>query len=86
MFRLVVQIPNAGDITNDPSLVWPDDRKTIEGGTLSITFVVADSAAAETALAYDPAKLTEGIELSDDPLPALRSRVYALAVKHRRQK
>jgi catalase len=84
-YRLVVQLPNAGDPTNDSSLVWPDDRKTIEVGTISITSVVADNAAAERTLAYDPTRLVDGIELSDDPIPALRSRVYALAVKIRRQ-
>jgi len=85
-FRLVVQLPNSGDPTKDPSLVWPDDRKTIDVGTISITSVVADSDAAEKALAYDPTKLTDGIELSDDPLPALRSNVYALSVRHRHQR
>lgn len=85
-FRLVVQLPNAGDPTKDPSIVWPDDRKTIDMGTISITSVDADSNAVEKELAYDPTNLTDGIELSDDPLPALRSRVYALSVKHRQQR
>jgi catalase len=84
-FRLIVQLPNAGDVTADPSLVWPEDRKSIEVGTISIASIAADSEAAEKALAFDPVNLTEGIELSDDPLPALRSKVYALSVKSRRQ-
>ena len=84
-FRLVVQLPQAGDATNDASLVWPDDRQTIEVGTIRVTAAMADSEAAEKSLAFDPTKLTEGLELSDDPLPALRSRVYALAVQRRRQ-
>ncbi len=84
-YRLVVQLPNPGDVTKDPSLVWPDDRKAIEVGVISVISVVPDNTAAEKALAYDPTNLTEGIDLSDDPLPALRSEVYALS-KHRRQK
>jgi catalase len=84
-FRLVVQLPNSGDPTNDPSLVWPDDRRTIDVGTVSITSVVADSDAAQRALAVAPTNLTDGIELSDDPLPALRTSVYALSVARRRQ-
>jgi catalase len=82
-FRLVVQLPNTGDPTNDPSLVWPEDRKTLDLGTLTITSVVPDTAAAEKALAYDPTNLTDGIELSDDPIPTLRSQVYALSVAYR---
>jgi catalase len=85
-FRLVVQLPNAGDLTSDPSLVWPDDRKTIEVGTISITSEVADSAAAEKPLALDPINLTDGIELSDDTLPTVRSDVYALSVKYHHKK
>jgi catalase len=84
-FRLVIQLPNPGDPTKDPSLVWPDDRKTIDAGVISVTSVVPDSGAAEKALAFDPMNMPDGIEPSDDPLPALRSRVYALAASHRRQ-
>jgi catalase len=82
-YRLVVQLPNPGDATNDPSLVWPDDRKTIELGTISIKSVDADSSGAEKKLAFDPTNLTDGIDLSDDKLPALRSKVYALSVARR---
>ena len=78
-FRLLVQLPNPGDPTNDSSLVWPEDRKTIDTGTISIVSVAPDNAAAENKLAFFPTNLATGIELSDDPLPALRSSVYLLA-------
>src|SRR5580704_15283408 len=84
-FRLVVQLANPGDPTNDGSLVWPDDRRTIDVGTLSITSVVADSDAAQKALVFFPTSLTDGIELSDDPLPSLRTSVYVLSFAHRQQ-
>jgi catalase len=82
-YHLVVQLPNAGDSTRDPSIIWPEDRKTIDMGTISMTSVVPNSSAAEQALAFDPTDLTDGIELSDDPFPSLRSRVYALASAYR---
>jgi catalase len=82
-FHLVVQLPNAGDPTSDPSLVWPDDRKTIKVGTISITSAVADTATAEKLLRFDPINLTDGIDLSDDTLPTVRSEVYTLSVKYR---
>jgi catalase len=84
-FRVVVQLPNPGDPTNDASLVWPEDRRTIALGTISITSVVADSDAAQKALVFFPTSLTDGIELSDDPLPILRTSVYALSFAHRQQ-
>ena len=82
-FRLVAQLPNPGDTTSDGSIVWPDDRKTVELGTITITAVAADSDAAQKALAFDPTLLTDGIELSDDELPALRSEVYGISAMHR---
>ena len=85
-FRLLLQLAEAGDLTNDSSEVWPDSRKTIELGIITIESVVPDSAAAERALAFDPTRLVDGIELSDDPLPTLRSRVHAYSVAGRRSK
>jgi catalase len=82
-FRLVVQLPGPGDPTNDSSIVWPDDRKTVDLGTITITSVVADSDAAQKALAFDPILLTDGIEESDDPLPEVRSSVYGISAMHR---
>jgi catalase len=82
-YHLIVQLPNAGDSTKDPSIIWPDDRKTVEMGTISVTAILPDSSSAEKALAFDPTDLTDGIELSDDPFPNLRSRVYALASAYR---
>lgn len=82
-FQLVVQLPRTGDRTSDPSEVWPEDRKKIDLGTITVKTVAADNEAIGKALAFDPTHLPAGIELSDDPLPALRSKVYALAAKYR---
>ena len=42
-YRLLVQLPNPGDQTNDGSLVWPPDRKRVELGTISLTAVAPDN-------------------------------------------
>jgi catalase len=84
-FRMIAQLANPGDPTHDPSLVWPDDRRTVELGMVSITAVVADSDAAQKELLFFPTNLTDGIELSDDPFPALRTSVYALSFARRQQ-
>jgi catalase len=82
-FRLLVQLAAEGDPVDDGSLPWPEGRPQVELGTLSITSPVADSAAAERRLVFDPARLVDGIELSDDPLPAVRSAVYAISYRRR---
>jgi catalase len=83
VFELKAQLPNPTDPTNDPTQVWPDDRKTIDLGTITITTIDPNSDVAQKALAFDPTNLTDGIDLSDDPIPALRSQVYALSVQYR---
>jgi catalase len=83
-FRLVVQLAAETDKVDDATEVWPDDRPTVELGLLSITAKVADSDAAQRALAFDPQHLVDGIEASDDPLLEVRSAAYAVS-RHRRK-
>jgi catalase len=82
-FRLQVQIANPTDPTSDATLVWPDDRKKVVLGTIRLTSVDPKSAEAEKGLTYDPTHLTDGIELSDDPLPAFRAQVYSISIARR---
>lgn len=82
-YRLMVQLANPGDQTNDGSIVWPDDRKLVELGTISITKIAPDNAALQRSLTFNPIFLTDGIQLSDDPFLPLRSAVYALSSAHR---
>lgn len=82
-FHLYVQLANPGDQTSDGSIVWPDDRKRVELGTIRLTTVAPNNEELQRSLTFNPIYLTSGIELSDDPLVALRSAVYALSVAHR---
>jgi catalase len=82
-FRLYAQLANPGDPTNDGSIVWADDRKRVLLGTLRLTKVEPDQEELQRSLTFNPTFLTNGIELSDDPLVQLRSAVYALSVAHR---
>jgi catalase len=82
-YRLLVQLASPGDPTNDGSIVWPSDRKRVELGTITLTAVAPDNDALQRSLRFNPIFLTDGIQLSDDPLIPLRSAVYALSVQHR---
>lgn len=83
-YKLSAQLANPGDPTNDGSIMWPSDRKRVELGTISVTKVAANNDELQKTLAFNPIILTNGITLSDDPLPIIRSAVYALSVAHRR--
>ena len=82
-YRLMVQLANPGDPTNDGSIVWPDDRKRVELGTIRLTTVAPNNEELQRSLTFNPIFLTDGIQLSDDPIIPLRSAVYALSVAHR---
>jgi catalase len=84
-YTLAVQLANPGDPTNDGSVVWPDDRKRVTLGMIKLTAIAPDNEALQRSLAFSPIYLTDGIQLSDDPFPALRAAVYALSVQHRGQ-
>jgi len=83
-FRLVVQLAAKGDPVNDATAVWPDDRPTVELGVLSVNHPVADNEAAQRALAFDPMRLVDGIDASDDPLLEARSMIYAVSRRRRK--
>jgi catalase len=83
-FRVIVQLAAEGDPFNDATAVWPDDRPVVELGVLAVTGKVADNDAAQRALGFDPLRLVDGIEASDDSLLELRRAVYAVSRRRRK--
>ncbi|GJD81554.1 Catalase-related peroxidase [Methylobacterium gregans] len=84
-FRVLAQLAEPGDPTNDATKPWPDDRRTIDLGTLTVAKAVPDSREAEKALLFMPNALTDGIEVSDDPLIDARVQAYAVSFGRRSQ-
>jgi len=85
VFHLKAQLAEPGDQTKDASQPWPDDRKLVDLGVLTLTKVVPDSAQVEKKLLFLPTNLTPGIELSDDPLPRVRAAAYGVSFGRRSQ-
>ena len=82
-FTLSVQIAAPGDPTNDATAVWPDDRERVDVGTLELTEFETGREQGDDVLVFDPVRVIDGIELSDDPLPMLRSQAYSISVERR---
>ena len=82
-FHLKAILAKPGDQTKDASQPWPDDRKLVDLGVLRLTEIVPNSAQVEKKLLFLPTNLTPGIELSDDPLPSLRSAAYGVSFARR---
>jgi catalase len=83
VFHVKVQLAEPGDQTKDASQPWPDERKQADLGVLTLTKVVANSDEVQRKLLFLPTNLTSGIELSDDPLPSLRSAAYGVSFGRR---
>lgn len=81
-FKLVAQLAEAGDKIGDPSIAWPDARKTVELGEIVIERTVADNDAAEQALLFLPTSLPQGIEPAD-PMLTARSEAYPISFSRR---
>jgi catalase len=82
-WTLVVTVANPGDPTADPSKAWPEDRRTVEVGTLTVQQIEAERDGPCRDINFDPTVLPSGIRTSDDPFPAARSSVYAKSFDRR---
>ena len=85
IFHVKAQLAEPGDQTKDASQPWPDDRKVVDLGVLTLTKVVPNSLEAQKKLLFLPTRLIAGIELSDDPLPSVRTAAYGVSFGRRSQ-
>ena len=81
-FSLMLQIADEQDPVDDPAAVWPNDRESVIAGILKVTNVHAPG---ETSgpLIFDPTRLTDGIEPSNDPVLLFRPRAYSVSGERR---
>lgn len=79
-WRLIVVLGTDEDSTSDPTEVWPEDRDTVDAGVLSLTGPETERESGDDILVFDPTRVCEGIELSDDPILSFRHEAYAESV------
>jgi catalase len=76
-WKLLITLAQPGDPVDDATRVWPDDRQTIDAGTLVLASVQAQDSGPCRDVNYDPTVLPDGMQASADPLLAARSSAYA---------
>ena len=81
-FSLILQLAAEGDPVDDPAAAWPKERETVIAGILKVT---DQQPLDEThaPLVFDPTRVTDGIELSDDPVLLFRTRTYSVSAERR---
>jgi catalase len=83
-FRLLARVAADGDAIDDPTVPWPDgEREEVELGTLELTGLDTTRETGDDVLVFDPTRVTDGIELSDDQILRVRSPAYSVSVERR---
>jgi catalase len=82
-FNLQLQLAKPGDPTDDPRKQWPDDREVVLAGTLEITELDPSPESGGDIVVFDPVRVTDGIELSDDRILQYRPRAYSVSAERR---
>lgn len=83
-FDVTAILGQPGDALDDPTAFWPDDRKSVSMGTLTISALEAD-ANCDTNM-FDPTNVSDGIEgPENDGIFQIRSPAYAVSFSRRNQ-
>lgn len=82
-FRLFVTLAELGDPVDDPTEAWPPERETVDLGRLELTGPDTERERDGDVLVFDPIRVTDGIELTEDPILRYRHHAYAVSVERR---
>jgi catalase len=82
-FTLIARIATDGLPTEDPTAAWPEDLETVEMGSVELTGPETEREQDGDVMVMDPTRVTDGIELSDDPILHIRSHAYSVSVERR---
>ncbi len=82
-FDLHAQLAAHEDSLTDPTVAWPDDRPDVTLGTLELTELDTESETDGGVVVFDPTRVTDGIECSEDEILAARSPAYSVSIERR---
>jgi len=82
---MLLTIGEPGDPENDPTILWPKDRKELKVGTLTMSSAMNQKSAECENINYDPLVMSDGIAPTNDPVLLFRSSSYALSFAKRLQ-
>ena len=80
-FTLDVQVAGPKDDPHDPMSVWKSEF--FDAGTIEVTGPDPDREQNGEVVVFDPTRVVDGIELSDDPILRYRAGAYSASVSRR---
>lgn len=84
-FTLVARVGTEDLPTDDATAAWPEDLETVEMGTVELTGPDTERETGADVMVMDPARVIDGIEMSDDPILHARPGAYSVSVERRMQ-
>lgn len=82
-FTLELQVAEPGDDPDDSTADWPRERRRVRAGVLELTGLETKRETGDDVLVFDPGRVTDGIELSDDPILRFRPTAYSDSIAMR---
>lgn len=83
-FRIAVQLAQDGDIVDDATVRWPEERPQLAFGEISLQEIAPNNASEQQHIIFDPIPRVDGIEASADPLFEPRANIYLMSGRRRR--
>jgi len=83
LFTWLAQIGEATDKIDDPSVAWPENRRLVKLGVITIDQASSNAPAADRDLLFLPGALPPGIGIAD-PMVTIRNSAYPVSF-HERQ-
>jgi len=80
---MVVTLANPGDSIEDPSQQWTGEHTSITAARFTASAAMSESEGSCDRINFDPTVLSDGFEISEDPMLKVRSMIYALGVGKR---
>jgi catalase len=82
-FSFQLQAAGPDDPLEDPTAVWSQGGELIDAGRLELTEAVDDPERDGHIDVFDPTRIVDGIELSDDPILHARPKAYSVSAYRR---
>jgi catalase len=82
-FRLKAIVATEEDAVDDPTVAWPEEREQVEVGRLVVEGPELERERDGDILVFDPTRVIDGIELSDDAILRFRGPAYSVSVERR---
>lgn len=82
-FELQLQLAADGDPLDDSTAPWPDERELVAAGRLELIEIADDPEREGHIDVFDPTRIVDGIELSDDPVLLARPEAYSVSAYRR---